>query len=286
MKVASLESDENTKAEEKKSFASRLLVVLIRLNFVPVKLDQNGKAIFRLFSFRYVLSVACWYLPFLCFYAFYMYVAILAPVFQYGLTEIYVIQCLSGIAGISSYMLMAISLPYCLGYLVGHSELLIPMEIAPTNLLKLVLIWAIAVTSLFLPEIIGTEATGILFCHKIFFSLLILEQQICLGILKIISYSFKRKCEQLKTSGNFYKASTRTLDLYKSIKTGAGPFFFVLYSYGTLSIIIDLFMIIAGYISIIENFMGMFATLLGLYEISAYGQELYENICASAMLVR
>ena len=285
MKVASLESDENTKAEEKKSFASRLLVVLIKLNFVPVKLDQNGKAIFRLFSFRYVLSIACWYLPFICFNAFYVYVVILVPVFQYGTNGLIVIS-LTGLAIEFSGMLVALSLPYCLGYLLGHSELLIPMEIAPTNLLKLVLIWAIAVTSLFLPEIIGTEATGIWFCHKIFFSLLILEQQICLGILKIISYSFKRKCEQLKTSGNFYKASTRTLDLYKSIKTGAGPFFFVLYSYGTLSIIIDLFMIIAGYISIIENFMGMFATLLGLYEISAYGQELYENICASAMLVR
>ena len=285
MKVASLESDENTKAEEKKSFASRLLVVLIKLNFVPVKLDQNGKAIFRLFSFRYVLSVACWYLPFICFNAFYVYVVILVPVFQYGTNGLIVIS-LTGLAIEFSGMLVALSLPYCLGYLLGHSELLIPMEIAPTNLLKLVLIWAIATTNLFLPEILGREATLIGFGYKMLVSLFVLTQQICVGILKIISNSFKRKCKQPKSSENFYDASKRTLDLYKSIKTGAGPFFFVLYSHNTLSTIIILYQIIDGITPFTESLMGMLAVLLMLYELSAYGQELYENICASAMLVR
>ena len=279
MKVASLESNEDTTATEKPSFASRLLLVLIKLNVVPVKLDQDGKGTFRLLSFRFFLSFACWYLPFIGYYAtqlFYFYTS--------GRNEI---ALLAEVASKFSWVLFAMSQPYCLGYLVGQSELLIPTEIASTNLLKLVLIWAIAVTNYFLPEILGEEQRKITRVDvKIVNSLLILELQICLGILKIICNSFKRKCDQLKTAGNFYATSTRTLDLYKSIKAGAGPIFFVIYSYCTLFIIINLYQAIVNIIPFSVNVMGMLATLLMVYELSAYGQGLYADICSSAMLVR
>ena len=169
MKVVSLESKENTTATEKQSFASWLLVVLIKLNFVPVKLDQNGKATFRLFSFRYVLSFACWTLPFICFNAVFVYVVHLAPAFQYGTNGLIVIL-LTNLAIESSAMLFALSLPYCLGYLVGQAGLAIPMEIASANLLKPFLIWALATTGLFLSEILGVETTVIGVCNKIVIS--------------------------------------------------------------------------------------------------------------------
>ena len=285
MKIEPVEFNKDPAAMEKPSFASRLLVVLIKLHFVPVKLDKIGKATFTFLGFRHVLSFVCWYLPVICFYAVFLYAVMLAPIFQYNTFGIPVMT-FTAIAMVSFLMLLALSLSYCLGYLVGHSELLIPTEIASTNLLKLILIWVIGTANLFLPEILGAEARGIIFCNKIFSSMVILEQQICLGILKIIANSFKKKCEQLKTSENLIHASTRNLDLYKSIKKGSGPIFFILYSYGTISIIINLYQLIAGIIPFTENAMGMLAILLMVYELSAYGHELNADICSSAALVR
>ena len=286
MRVAALESNDYNKTMKKPSFAARLLVVLIKLNFVPVKLDKTGKAAFRPFSFRCVLSFTVWYLPFICFTGAFMYKGIVVPWIEYGIPVGFTVVYVTGIAIVSSLMLMSSFLPFCLGYLVGQVELLIPMEIVPTNFLKLILIWIIAVINFFLPEMLGGEASGILFCNKISNSLLLLEETIGICILKMVAKSFRGKCEQLKSSRNVYSTAKRILDLYKSIKTGAGPIFFVLYSYSTVTIIILLYQNFAGLSSVTESLMGLVAILLILYELSAYGQELNENICSSAVLVR
>ena len=286
MKVAPLESNYDNTATEKPSFAARLLVVLIKLNFVPVKLDKTGKAAFRLLSFRCFLSFACWALPFICFISVFIYESMLVFWIEFGIPAGLTIVYVTGLSILSSLMLMATFLPFCLGYLVGNVDLLIPIEIAQTNFLKLILIWTMAVSNLFLPEILGAEASGILFGNKISSSLLILWHIIGIGVLKMLANSFKRKCEQLKYLGSFYSTATRILDLYKSIKKGAGPIFFLLYSYDTLTIIVMLYQIIAGLSSVTETFMALSGICLMLYELSAYGQELNENICSSAALVR
>ena len=286
MKVESLESTDDTAAMESPSYAARLLMVLIKLNFVPVKLDKTGAATFRLFSFRCVLCFACWFLPFICFTAVVIYKVILVTILEFGIPAGFWVAYGTSIAILSSLMLMATCLPFCLGYLVGQAELLIPHEIAPTGFLKLILIWVISASNLFLPEILGEQATGFLFCNKISSSLILLEETFCLGILKMVANSFKRKCQQLKSSGNLYGTAKRILDLYKSIKRGAGPIFLVLYSYNTVSVIILLYQVIAKISSASQSFMGLVGTLLWLYELSVYGQELNENIRSSAALLR
>ena len=286
MKVASLESTVDTTAMEKPSFAARLLMVLIKLNFVPVKLDKTGGAAFQLFGFRCFLSFACWFLPFICFTGVFIYKVILLSIIETGIPAGFMVTYGTAIALLSSLMLMAICLPFCLGYLVGQAELLIPHEIAPTCFLKLISIGVISVCNVFLPEILGAQINGFMFCNKISSSLIYLEEVICLGILKMVVSSFKWKCEQLKSSECFYSTAKRILDLYKSIKTGAGPIFFVLYSFGTVSIIILLYQVIDNISSVADNFMGLVGMLLCLYELSEYGQELEENMRSSAVLVR
>ena len=275
------------------SFAGRLVRFMIWIHLVPVRLSKDGRASFSLCSWRCFFSFVLWSLLPICGIVNFVYQVMILPMIISGHMNITVGDISGFITGFSFFQTAAL-LPPCFGYLFSHSELAVPVDIAPTKVLKMLIFWLMKTLNLFSPEILGLIADGnvsvnvVVLCYKISIIMIFGILDIGLALLKIHVSSYQQECKQMQTyrHSDLVPASTRTLNRYKTIKKGSGPLFIVSYTSSTMFITTVLFQIVKRIVSPFEVLLGIIIQILTLYEISGYGQLLHNHLCSAASFVR
>ena len=268
---------------EKPNLTARFLMLMIKVFFIPVRIDNDGYATYSICSFRTILSFSLWCLPPICGVAAVLIRDIIPQIYMHGLSDVAI---LTQAAVTLNFIIMAACFTFCYGYLFGQVKLKIPQDVASTNQLKLVMVATLGIVNTFLPELLGAEIQLSIFCFKISCVLIYIELSLGLCFVHIVASSFKRKVQLLQSSGGLSDAAEEALALYQSINNGLGPLLLVFFSSITMVMTIALYLLTKGISNPFEQIMGILWDFLILYELSAYGQDLRDDLREAIALIR
>ena len=278
----------NTKGEkEETSFAGKLLVILIRIFVIPARVTEEGQTKFAFKSWRFFFCWLLWSLPsgttVFIFYICRIIVPHLNPDSDIPWTN-YVTASLFFVFVLAPFLVLP-----GLGYLVGRSDVQVSSRMAPVCLASLLALWFASVISFYTPCLTGAKECDIMDCTVIA-GLCFIFLQIILGplVLRIYCASFRQQANQLDACPrpDICRTAARLLDVYRSIKLGAGPLLMILYSVTTISIIVMLFQVAMRMTVPEQNILGISVEIYLLYELSRSGQGFHDILRSAASYVR